>query len=636
MKRTAVIFAALLSLMLLASCGKGVRVVYERPAPSAAQSGKSWTVLVYMIGGSEETLNGTMSDKIEAITSLDYPSNINVAIETGGSADWHIKGIYNDYIQRFEAAGNGKMFLADQMQTVSMGDYRSLTEFIMWGASHYRTDNYMLILAGAGGGSMYGIGSDELFEYDSLDIDEISYALSVAGTKFEIVGMDASLMGSIETATGIANYTDYLVAPQDVQNADCWDYADFLGELCENTDMDGAELGRTICDGYYQKIAHQGGEKYAAMSVIDTSNITTLNQAFDGMAGDMLIATDSLDNYKSLRAALAKTRVYGGASDDEGYSDLVDLGDMASKCAEQVGTTAATLISELENTVVYSVRGSYQRGATGLSVYYPLDMDSGHLQQYMDMSHGSKYKEFLRKICINSNVTDNVTNTADYTSSWVWTSYVDDMSWLEYKSILENNSYELHVTGNMDLFSGVRLNVYSKDKKSGRYVFIGNCDDIDEQWDAGIFKAAFSCRLPELAGMPVTMSLVRSYDSYDVYSVPVLVNGEVASIRIKYENGSYDILGCWGTLDGNGLAVSALRKLKASDKITPMLAVLGEHDERSYILGKPKKKLWRGIKKGKTEDGEYTFEFVMTDIYGLERYGTAVTANISGKNIVYN
>lgn len=625
MKRIAHIAAALMAIILLASCSAG-KVVYEKQDNKLSSTGKSWTVLVYMCGGNDETENSTASDKIESMMSVDYPENVNVVIQTGGSSQWHIKGIYSDYVQRFEV-GKGTMYLADQAIAANMGDYKTLADFLTWGTTNYKSDNYMLVLSGNGGGCTYGMAYDELFDNDCLTLEEISYAMSVAGKNFDVVGMDASLMGSLETASAISTYADYLVAPQDMQNTDAWDYAGFLKYMCENPSGDTGNIGKAVCDSYYNKSVKNDTYKYAAMSVVDLAKISTLNQAFDGMAGDMLVATDLLDNYINLSDALSKVYVYGGATEDEGYSNLVDLGDMAVKCGEQTGNTADMLIEALNDAVIYRVCGENQKSSTGLGVFYPLDRDNDHLQNYMDISTSSKYKEFLRKICINCTVEDKLTNTADYTSSWAWTSYNDDMSWLEYLTVLDGNSYELDISGNMSLFKDVAINVYKEDSESGKYVFVGKYTDIEKNWEGGIFKDNFKGNLMEIAGKSMTMRLARSYDDYDLYSIPVILNGERSNIRVRHNRNDedYEIIGAWSGVDENGMVKSIMSEIGVFDRITPILSVYDEeHKKKEYVIGSLGLKLWGGVDNKSIDDGNYILEYEMTDVYGMKRRGTPV------------
>ena len=636
MKRMTLIIAAAIMAIMLASCSSG-RVVYEQQTDKLPPTGRTWTVLVYMCGGSEESLNGTASKKLDDIMNVDYPENVNVIVQTGGSSEWHKKGIYSDYTQRFEA-GKDTLYLADQAIAANMGDYNTLADFLTWGTSNYKSDNYMLILSGAGGGSMYGMAYDELNDNDCLDLEEISYAMSLAGKSFDIVGLDASLMGSLETASALSTYADYLVAPQDVQGAGDWDYEGTLQYVCDNPSSDAGEICKAICDKYYSRCVKNGSAADAAMSVADMSKVSALNQAFDGMAGDMLTSTDSMPDYINMSKALSAVHIYGGATADEGYSNLVDLGDTALKIRDYVGNTADMLIEALNETVIYRVCGERQKNSTGLGVYYPLYADNDQLQQYMDIAASNKYKEFLRKICINCSVEDKTANTADYTSSWAWTTYNDDMSWLEYATILDGNSYELNIAGNMDLFSDVSINLYKADSKSGKYVFIGKYKDLETNWEGGIFKDNFSGRMPRLASKNVTMRLVRSYEDYDLYAIPVVLNGVRSSVRVQYDRdrNDYDIIGVWSGAEENGMVSSPVRKLGMFDRITPVLAVYDEeHKKTEYVMGSVGMKLGSGVSEGNIDDGKYIFEYEMTDIYGQKRRGTPVKCSASGGKIKF-
>ena len=636
MKRMTLITATVMTAIMLVSCSAG-RVVYEQQTDKLPVTGRSWTVLVYMCGGNEESARGTASKKLDGIMSVDYPENVNVVVQTGGSSEWHKKGIYSDYTQRFEA-GKDTLYLADQAIAANMGNYNTLADFLKWGTSNYKADNYMLILSGEGGGSMYGMAYDELNDNDCLTLEEISYAMSLAGKNFDIVGLDASLMGSLETASELSTYASYLVAPQDVQNPDGWDYEGVLQYICDNPSADTGEICKAVCDTYYKRCVENGDEADAAMSVVDMSRVSTLNQAFDGMAGDMLVSTDSMLNYINMSKALGGVHIYGGATADEGYSNLIDLGDTALKIREHVGNTADILIEALNDAVIYRVCGERQQSSTGLSVYYPIYADNDQLQQYMDIAASSKYKEFLRKICVNCSVEDKTSNTADYTSSWAWTTYNDDMAWLEYATILDGNSYELNISGNMDLFADVSINLYKADKDSGEFAFIGRYHDIEANWEGGIFKDNFSGRMPRFMSKSVTMRLVRSYEDYDLYSIPVVLNGERSNVRVRYDRdrNDYDIIGAWSGVNENGMVSGSIRKIGMFDRITPLLAVYDEeHKKTEYITDSLGMKLGGGVRESNIEDGEYIFEYELTDIYGNKRRGTPVRAMASGGKIQF-
>lgn len=632
MKKLLCAAAVIMTVFLLASCGNEVKIVRDTPQKQEGGS-DSWTVLVYMMGGDRESDRGAFSEKIKDIAKEEYPSNVNVLVTTGGSEDWHTRGIYSDYTQYLQVMGDGRLYLASQKGATNTGESKTLADFMEWGIKEYKASNYALIIAGEGGGFSYGIGCDERYEDDCLTVEELSYALSSALEKFELVGLDASLMGSVDTATVLAPYTDYLVAPQDVQDTDEWDYKKFLSYLCLNPEVTGDTIGKEICDGYYNRTKRKGGEKYASMSVIDTSKITTLNQAFDGMAGEMCMACEAMDTLKDMMKAQSKVLTYGGAAQSEGWSDLVDMGDMAVKCADFTNGAGDKLIDALNDTVVYSVRGSEQRDATGLSIFFPLDRRADRLQQYMDMSHGSQYKELLRKICAGVDVRDNTSNSSDYTSSWAWDSYNNDMSWMRYTTVLDGNSYELNINGNMDLFDSVTVNAYKYDKKKDEYVYSGVYKNLDGEWDAGIFKLNVNEPLTRFCGNQIPLDLVRSYDDRDIYSVRAMIDGKDSSVRIIYAGGDYKILGYRPVLDKNGILSDSLKPVKATAGVTPIFTTFTNHEGEEYIEGKKHTKFGGGVSTEKIEDGKYIFEFVLTDIYGNKRYGTPVDANVSGGRV---
>lgn len=423
MKRVTLIITAVLTVLMLTACSSN-KVVYESNTESQGGN-KAWTVLIYMCGGDDESVNGDYSKKLDEIMNVNYSDNINVIVQTGGSSKWHTKNIYSDYCQRFKA-GKNKLYLEDQSMAANMGDYNTLANFISWGTSKYKANHYMLILSGAGGGLINGMAYDELNGNDSLNLEEISYGISAAGVNFDMLSFDSSLMGSLEIAAEMSMCADYMTAPQDVIGNDEWNYEYVLQYLSDNPSTDSQGIGKAVCDGYYAKCEEKGTDKDAAMSCVALDNMSTLNQAFDGMAGDMLTATDSLLNYVNLSKAISGVQLYGGATVDEGFSNSVDLGDMAVKTSEFVGNTSDVLINTLNETVLYRVCGERKANSTGLALYYPLWENNDELQEYMEISNSVKYKEFLRKICTRCNVEDS-SNTEDFNSSWAWNTYNQDM-----------------------------------------------------------------------------------------------------------------------------------------------------------------------------------------------------------------
>ena len=189
----------------------------------------------------DEMLRGLASDEIQVI------------VETGGTKAWFIPDIDGSQNQRWKLENGGLTHLAD-LGPKNMGDPRTLTDFIVWGMENYPNNHYALIFWNHGGGSVLGFGADELFDGDSLTLDEIAKALSDAydqtGRMLELVGFDACLMATVEAAYAVSPYANYLVASQELEPGHGWNYEPIMRYLSENPAASGAELGKVIVDSY--------------------------------------------------------------------------------------------------------------------------------------------------------------------------------------------------------------------------------------------------------------------------------------------------------------------------------------------------------------------------------------------------
>lgn len=146
-----------------------------------------YTVLIYMNGSDLESSwdedyevysGAATTDLTEMLSGLSG-DEVKVVVETGGTLAWdnpHIDGSQN---QRWKLENGELVHLAD-LGPKNMGDPQTLTDFIVWGMKNHPSNNYALIFWNHGGGSVLGFGVDELFDGDSLTLDEIAMGLSDA------------------------------------------------------------------------------------------------------------------------------------------------------------------------------------------------------------------------------------------------------------------------------------------------------------------------------------------------------------------------------------------------------------------------------------------------------------------------
>lgn len=612
-KRVCAIIALAASLVMLCSCGTN-KVVFEKQAAKSS-TGTAWTVLVYMCGGT--TPQKVIDETFNELMSTDYSENINFVVQTGGREDWGIKGIDGDFNQRF-VMQNKTMFLAGQTSRRNMASSDVLTDFLKWGTQSYPADKYMLIVNGQGGGAMNGAAFDAL-ENDSLTLEDIYYSLSLMDKSFDIISFDSSFMSSIETATALSNYAHYMVASEEMMCPYGFDYAELGRFLVNNPTSTPEEVCRKMCDDYYRKCDKYGVAETSTIAVTDLSRTTELSQAFDGMAGMMLLAAENYDTASQMLRKLTYTQSCGARSIYEGYTDMADLKNLAETIQPDIGTTSEALASAIDEVVFYSISGSAKPYVKGLGVYYPFSQSAESINKYRDITPSYNYLEYVRKACINIE-TELGEGEQDYrdTAAYQWFSeYIPYMQLNAY----ENNDqyYQLDLDTDMLFVKEVAVNVYSFNSASGECIKLGTDYNVDGTLENTLFTAQFPTKVISINGHNVcTVRTERGY-GFDVYSVPAIINGEWASIKIFHthneDENKFRIIGAWSGIDKEtGLDRRNFRMLKTGDKVTPLFEPFGGGELRegkSFRIG------LTGARAGlSTIKGGIAYQYFVKDMYG--------------------
>lgn len=607
----------IVTLIISVLCGCGSDVVVQKEAKRAPSTGTSWTVMMYMCGS---TLEEDYSRGGEVLRSMAYdlPENINVVIETGGSRSWSVENVDPDYNQDYELQKNG-IRLVNQNPSANMGESKTLKSFLEWGIKTYPADRYMAVIWNHGGGPLGGAAFDSANSFDSLTPGELAWVLSGLGTKLDILGFDASLMSNLETASAISLYADYMVASEDVMPMSGWDYSALFELLSTNPDMSVPNVGAAICDGVMNK-ASEEEQAVVSMALTDLSKETMLSRAFDGMAGIMASAVDDINALRDMQTAMNELEHMGGNSPWEGYSNLIDVGELTNLVSQQVGSPAANIAAAINEMVIYKTMSEYHNTSSGLSVFYPQYRDAAQISMYRDRCTSKNYMEFIEKTCINTDIENR-----DYLpeNSAVWELYNN----LAYENAMSAapdmlGRYVLTAT-HPEILTRVGVNFYMYSVKEGVYCYLNR--DYQTRYDsaAGGYVYEFDGRLPMLNSTPVSMYLVSQNTCFDIYSVPVVYNGKIANLRVSKSKqaadfGEYRIIGLWDGVDKySGMAEREYKKLNTGDVIIPVYRVYGE-DEEHYIEGNKIRVGLGGIKitEKLIGDGDYIVSYTAEDMYG--------------------
>ncbi|MDO5110844.1 MAG: clostripain-related cysteine peptidase [Clostridia bacterium] len=600
---------------------------HEAAQPSG--DGESWTVLLYLCGTDLESENGMCSQNLWECAQVELPENVNLLVCTGGTAAWQTDFIDPDYIQYHRIFNMGEFETLESLPLSSMGQPSTLGDFLRYGVENFPADNYGAVLWNHGGG-MSGVAFDELHDADSLSIAELGEGFSTANASFEFIGFDACLMATLEGAMALSPYGNYMVASEEVEPGSGWDYTAMLDYIAANPQATGAEVGKVICDAYMAKCGAWG--ESCTLSVTDLSKVQPLAKAFDVMAGEMTLDTGDVNTFRALKQGIARAESYGGNTDAEGYFNLVDIGDMVMNAQSVLADTGDDVLDALFGAVVYNVSGSARANANGLATFYPIKAGNRELDNYVQSAAFSKnYLSYLsasRKgwkapsdfvgadfSNVEAAAPDATVADADYS--------VDAETWLN-----DDGSFVLDIKDGADYIEGVYFSLYQMDYAYNEYMFLGRDDDLNVSDDLLQYTDNFRGVWPALNGVFVNLNLLESTDDYNLYSIPINLNGEQMNLRARYNwaTESYQVLGAVAGAGDNGFSARKERMLKDGDVIQVLMT--GQNwesgEESVYSVGEFTVSGSVTLEETPLTDGDYLYQYEMDDVLGDTYYSAEV------------
>ena len=171
-----------------------------------------------------------------------------------------------------------------------MGARSTLRDFLQYGKDNFYADHRVFIFWNHGGGSANGICIDERTG-NTLSLNDIRSAFAAVHTPaannppFEMAGFDACLMATYDTANTLYGLARYMTAPEEIEAKNGWYYGSWVGALGRNPAMDGATLGKIICDSYMEGCRQADT---ATLSCIDLSQMPALRIAYETYGVDAL------------------------------------------------------------------------------------------------------------------------------------------------------------------------------------------------------------------------------------------------------------------------------------------------------------------------------------------------------------
>lgn len=367
---------------------------WEEDIPSEEQGNASdtYTLMLYMCASDLESECGFATEDLNEIMYGYTAGNLNVIVQTGGTAEWQNTVVADDRCQRYRVTEDGLELVDDSLGMQNMADSATLTDFIQYCSSNYAADHYGLVLWDHGGGVVGGYGYDENFGGDSMSLTEMSRALGDASVHLDMLGFDACLMANFETCLMAAPYADYLIASEEPEPGCGWYYTDWIGKLSENCGIPPKRYGRQIIDDYITESGWDSPSMYSTLGMFDLQQVTQKLLPALSQFSDDAVQQLSAGEYRRISQSRSNTRaVY------QSELDHIDLLDYAQHSQSE---TADQLEQAVSDCVVYYQETENGSGDNGLSILFPyydlsaLDMLE---EMYQTLGYDDAYPAFLEQ-----------------------------------------------------------------------------------------------------------------------------------------------------------------------------------------------------------------------------------------------
>jgi hypothetical protein len=356
------------SLFLVTAFGLNARADENGNKPTE----KEWTFLLFLNG--HNNLDDYGAFNINQMEEIGSTNELNMVVEWGSLANVKTKRLY---IEKDNDKNTVTSTAVETLNTVDMGDYKKLVEFVDWGVKNYPARHYMIAIWN------HGSGWHKLTRDNSRDIsyddntnhhittEELAVAMAesakIIGHKVDVYGSDACLMAMVEVGAEMKDSVDYMVGSEETEPGYGWPYNTWMKRWTAKPNATPAEVSKYLSQEYVK--AYDGGiygNQDVTFSAMNLNNISSLVDAVKNLRAS-LVALPAAD------LAASKTAVNGATS--YYYSDYKDLGVFVDKLESAKTSLNTKLLSNvkdnLKSVVVDSGATGYLSESQGVSIWLP-------------------------------------------------------------------------------------------------------------------------------------------------------------------------------------------------------------------------------------------------------------------------
>lgn len=392
-------------------------------AQGAAPKVADWTLLIYVNG--KNNLEGAAITDFYEMAEVGSTSQVNVIAQVGrpklhySTLEGGWSGVYRFHVKKGQKPrpNTALVDLEASGLNTNMADPKTLEDFIRWGAKTFPAKRTMLVIWNHGQGQRFQLAEDESLKQiaskSARSSDEIQklagqknppsttaghraissdddtkgilYNRQVQDTleklkaekiEMDVVGFDACLMAMIETAYALRKTAKLMVASEELEPANGWNYRTILKTLVSKPSMDAKALSGLLVARYRDQ--YQNGDR-TTLSAVDLSSVEPLAIALSQLS-EHLLANLSVQR-PLIWSARSKVKAFADW-DNPPLRTSIDLEMFLTALkSKNPDPKAVALIDDTLKLLKKSVIANYRAspvvddgyGGNGLAVYFPAD-----------------------------------------------------------------------------------------------------------------------------------------------------------------------------------------------------------------------------------------------------------------------
>ena len=361
------------------------------------------TILAYM-NGYETVVDPVVEQLINKMEKVGSDDSLAIVAEWGSLKTGKTKRLF---IEKDNDESKVSSTVLSE-STADMGQAKTLTDFLLWGAAHYPSEKIIVVLGGHGSG-WSGISYDQRHNsrISTPELGNVFNQLAqLRGVKTDLVVFDSCLMSMIEVATEISNYANLMAGAMDKLPDDVWVPYDLVfEEFKKSLSQDPKTIGTIFVDKYYEitkDLQHSDGILGIQFGVTDLSKMDEIQTTTKAFVSELL-KMSSVDLQSLAKQTSVQSQKYY-------FQHYVDLTEWLSHIPQTLQTTKLMTLSkqlqaQLKVASIYQAKTSYYPLASGLTVSLVPEKMQNWVTKYQALSWSQKtnWDQFLRLLDIPLN-----------------------------------------------------------------------------------------------------------------------------------------------------------------------------------------------------------------------------------------